>query len=107
MTKGHVVCAEVDLAPVEQGGLRVPMPSGTRSLLLQFREGEEQPLSLGAELAVEGGGELIPGATGVQVLAHFWADEARSVALPPKAFVLWYGREVGRGRVLKVVGDRA
>ncbi len=104
-TTGHVVCIEVELAPSEQGGLKAPMPSGTRSLLLQFPADQGQPVSLGAELAVEGGGELVPGANGILVLAHFWADEARTVALPPKTFVLWYGREVGRGRVLQVVGD--
>ena len=103
---GHVVCAEVELAPAELGGLKGPMPSGTRSLLLQFPGGDGQPISLGAELAVEGGGELVPGAKGIQVLAHFWVDEARNVALPPNTFILWYGREVGRGRVLEVVVDR-
>jgi hypothetical protein len=107
MTIGHVVYVEVELAPSDQGGLKAPMASGTRSLLLQFQADEGQPISLGAELAVEGGGELVPGAKAMQVLARFWADEARSVALPPQSFVLWYGREVGRGRVLQVIDDHS
>jgi hypothetical protein len=103
MTAGHRVHAELTLAPTEEGGLKAPMPSGTRSLLLQFPAPGREPVTLGAEVTADDQAELAPGSSGVRGVAHFWADEAHGVAVPGAAFVLWYGgREVGQGNVLEV-----
>lgn len=104
MTVGHRVRAELTLASTEEGGLKAPVPSGTRSLLLQFPVPGQEPVTLGAEVTAEDQGELAPGASGVRAVVHFWADEARSAAVPGAVFVLWYGgREVGRGNVSSVL----
>ncbi len=44
---------------------------------------------------------------GTKVMVHFGADEARRVAVPRSSFILWYGRDVGRGEVLEVVNETA
>jgi len=102
MKAGHRVHAELTLTLIDEGGLKAPMPSGTRSLLLRFPVSGHEPLTLGAEVTAQGQAELAPGADGVRVIVHFWADEASDVAVPGARFAVWYGgREVGRGIVLE------
>jgi hypothetical protein len=104
---GYRVQAMLTLAPTEEGGLTLPLPAGTRSLLLRFPAvGEANPelVTLGAVLTPQNGTELAPGAvTETDVL--FWSDDARIHATAGASFDLWYGRPVGHGTVTSVADD--
>jgi hypothetical protein len=104
-----VVEARVALFPAEPGGLRSPMPTGTRSLLLVFRSPEATggEVKIGAVIDVVGRQTLVPGTDEVPVVIRFWADEAAVYATPGVAFTLWYGRPVGRGVVTRIVDEAA
>lgn len=101
--------ARLALLPAEQGGLRSPVPTGSRSLLLAFAslqpDGEE--VKIGAVIDVIGRSTLVPGAVEVPVVIRFWADEAAVYATPGAAFTLWYGHAVGTGVVTRVVDEAA
>jgi hypothetical protein len=95
----------VSLLAAELGGLRAPVPSGTRSLVLVFSslEAPDEEVKFGAVIDVTDGPALVPGADQVPVIIRFWADEAAVYATPGAAFTLWYGGLVGQG----VVTERA
>jgi hypothetical protein len=104
-----VVEARVALFPAERGGLRSPMPTGTRSLLLVFRSLEDPggDAKIGAVIDVVDMPALVPGTDEVPVVIRFWADEAAVYATPGAAFTLWYRRPVGRGVVTRIVDEAA
>lgn len=101
--------ARLGLFPAESGGLRTPMPTGTRSLLLAFRSLERpaEEVKIGAVIDVIGGPALIPGADEVTAIIRFWGDEAAVYATPGTAFTLWYGRVVGNGVVTRMADEVA
>ncbi len=106
----HVVEARIGLLTTSEGGLRAPMPSGGRSLLLKFGslESPDQEMTIGAVIDTLDGAALDPGGRDVIVNAWFWADEAQVYAAPGARFLLWYaGRVVGQGQVLRVVDEVA
>lgn len=105
----HAVEARVGLLPTESGGLRSPMPTGTRSLLLVFPSLEDpgREFQIGAVIDVIDGPALVPGADEVPVIVRFWADEAAVYATPGAVFTLWYGRPVGRGVVTRMADEVA
>jgi hypothetical protein len=101
--------ARVSLMPAQSGGLQSPLPSGTRSLLLNFsalgeREGTVQ---IGAIIDVVGGSALEPGTVDATVRVRFWAAEAAIYATPGAVFELWHLRVIGRGVVERIVDDIA
>lgn len=99
--------ARLDLLPAGQGGLRVPMPTGSRSLLLAFAspEPDAEDVKIGAVIDVIGGAALVPGSAEVPVILRFWADEAAVYATPGVSFTLWYGRAVGTGVVTRIADE--
>ena len=107
MAAGHRVRARITLDTTARGGLKSSLPSGTRALLLQFQPPSEssQPITLGAAITSGSQTELAPGVSDLTVSIHFWADTARTVALPDATFVVWYGRKVGHGQILDVVDE--
>lgn len=82
VTAGHDAEARIELLSTSSGGLQGPLPSGTRSLILQFES---------------------PGARDVPVHLWFWHDLARIYATPGITFDIWYGRVVGAGVVEELV----
>jgi len=106
MTEAYQIAATIELAPEAQGGLNVAMPSGTRSLVLEFKA-NNGPVTLGAEFRTKGDLPLGPGAKDLLVFVRFWADEARTIARPNKRFTVLYGRQVGAGRVDSVIENHA
>lgn len=106
----HVVEARIGLASASAGGIREPMPSGARSLLLKFAslENAEREITIGAVLDTVDRTALEPGSSDVVVHAWFWADAAQVYATPGARFLLWYaGRIVGQGQVLRVIDEVA
>jgi hypothetical protein len=101
--------ARVGLFPAESGGLRRPMPTGTRSLLLVFPSLEDpgREIQIGAVIDVANGPALVPGTDKVRVIIRFWADEAGAYATPGAGFTLWYGRAIGTGVVTRVADEPA
>jgi hypothetical protein len=99
--------ARLKLLPTELGGLRNPIPSGSRSLLLAFaRPGPDaEDVKIGAVIDVIGGSALVPGGAEIPVNIRFWADEAAVYATPGVSFTLWYGHTVGTGVVTRVGAD--
>ena len=97
--------ARLALLPAERGGLRSPMPTGSRSLLISFApdEPDGEDVKIGAVIDVADGLELVPGSAEVPVTLRFWADEAAVYATPGVSFTLWYGRAVGTGVVTRIV----
>jgi hypothetical protein len=70
--------ARLGLLPAESGGLRSPMPAGTRSLMLVFPSLEHPggEVKIGAVIDAVDGSALVPGTDEVPVIVRFWADEA-------------------------------
>lgn len=104
MKIGHRVLVEAQLEPEENGGLRGPMRQGHRSVAYRFAGlGGEADQGFGAlvEEVLEGGE---PGGRLVAKL-RFYHDLADVYATPGAEFDVWYGRAVGRGRVLEILGD--
>jgi hypothetical protein len=99
---GHSVMAIISLHATDKGGLHSSLPSGTPSLVLEFPD--EGPIQLGGVIQAQAGGLLEPGMSNRWVTINFWADEARLFAVPGVTFVLWYGGQVGCGRVELVMG---
>jgi hypothetical protein len=94
--------AVLTLFPTARDGLRMPMPSGTPSLLSVFPslEAEGEPTMIGAKIDAKNSDALEPGSTGVEVTLEFWADVGLILATPGTAFKIWYaGRIVGVGTV--------
>jgi hypothetical protein len=107
VTGRPVAKARLQLLSAESGGLRSPMPTGTRSLLLAFAslEHEGEDVKIGAVIDVVGSPALEPGTKELPVIMRFWAEEAAVYATPGAAFTLWYGRTVGAGVVTQLVED--
>jgi hypothetical protein len=102
--------ARISLLSAECGGLKAPLRTGTRSLLLSFDSGiEDSPLvTIGAALEPMGFEALDPGARGVDVVLTFWADEAEIFVCVGESFELRYGsRPVGEGTITEVERDRS
>ena len=96
----HVAEARISLSPTHAGGLRAPMASGGRSLLLNFPslESPDRQRTIGAAIDPLEDAALEPGTSDVIVRLWFWAGEAQVYAVPGAQFTLWYaGRTVGRG----------
>ena len=105
MIGGHRAKARLSLDPSETGGLTAAMPSGTRSLLLDFEvyiEGRPQQVQLGVMITTTDGQELKPGVSDVDAHLHIWSDEALVYATPESRFTVRYGRRVGEGVILQV-----
>lgn len=104
---GHVVEAALSLHRDSQNGLQNSLGNETRSLLLQFstETAEVGNPVLGAVIRRLDGRALEPGIDEAKVLITFWADEARIFAQPPAKFTVRYGRTVGFGVVLAVIGE--
>jgi hypothetical protein len=95
--EGANVRARIDLLAAEAGGLKVPLPPGTRSLMLTF-DGER--VMAGASITPVDGEPLIPGKREIEVGLTFWDHRARELVERKGVFNLWYGRVVGQGRVI-------
>ncbi|HEX8001273.1 MAG TPA: hypothetical protein VF519_01105 [Mycobacteriales bacterium] len=99
---GHRVAVEVELRQAEGGGLTAAVEPGSRSLLFVFDDHGED-VRLGAAFEhVAGVGR--PGEAFNATVA-FWHDVAARYATPGARFTLWYGREVGSGKVVEVLAD--
>jgi hypothetical protein len=100
--------ARINMLATASGGLREPLPTGTRSLLAGFPALEGPgDVQIGAVIEVSDGGLLTPGTKDVRVRLRFWADDAAIYATPGATFTLWYGRVVGAGVVERVIDDTA
>ena len=90
------VAADIELWP--SNDRRFSLPSETRSMLFRFGEGADE-FSVGA-IATDGSGTRFEAGTqhhGVRL--EFWANEAEAQIHPGDEFVIWYGGDVGKGRV--------
>ncbi len=104
MSSGHRVRARISLNSTDTPSTGWTLRSGTRSLLLQFRGLErDEPITLGGVVSTNNDVALTLGLTDLDVVIHFWADQAIAAAQPGAKFVIWYGREVGRGEVIDVL----
>lgn len=101
--------ARLSLYPTESGGLQTPLPTGTRSLLLNFQsfESHDEQVQIGAVIIVMDANKLEPGVMDARVRLHFWADEATIYATPGATFKIWYGLVVGEGVVDRIVDEVA
>jgi len=101
--------ARISLRAVEGAGLEMPLPTGTKSLLLCFDSGMEDPptVTVGAVIEPVAASSLDPGARDLDVWLTFWADEAEIFATPGAPFELRYGRPVGDGTIYEVIKDRS
>jgi len=99
--------ARLSLLPAESGGLQTPLPTGTRSLLLNFLslESRDEQVRIGAVIDVMDAKSLEPGTLETLARIHFWTDEAAIYATPGATFKIWYGRVVGEGVVERIVDD--
>lgn len=95
--------ATVELLSSNAGGLKTPVPSGTRSLLISFRDSEEEE-TFGAVIEALDGRDLTPGST-ILVRLAFWSDTARIYGSRGATFGILYGREVGWGEIIDPVSD--
>ena len=93
--------AIVELFETSQGGLKGPMPSGTRSLLVSFADSEEGE-TFGAVIEDANGKDLTPGSTRLVKLS-FWSDVAEIYGSRGAKFSIQYGRDVGRGEIVEPV----
>lgn len=102
--------ARISLRPIDRGGLKATLGTGTRSLLLTFPSGsEDAPLvTIGAVIEPVGPESLDPGSSGVEVVLTFWTDEAEVFVHAGGSFQLCYGgRVVGDGAITEVDRDRS
>jgi hypothetical protein len=94
------VDARAELTLDEGSGLSPEVVSnGSRSVLFKFATSDGE-VQAGAALGVDGP-PLSSGQTGTVTL-RFWADEAAPYVVPGAEFVAWHGRDIGRGRILRV-----
>lgn len=107
ITGKPTVAARLELLPASSGGLHSAMPSGTRSLLLEFPplDHPDEDVKVGAVIDTVDGSALAPGSGEVSVTVRFWSDEAAIYAVPGAAFTLWYGRPVGNGVVTRIIEE--
>lgn len=95
--------AIIELFPTEHGGLKAPLPSGTRSLLVGFTDSEKGE-TFGAVFTDADDQELAPGSTHTVTLS-FWSDAAEIYGTRGAKLTLQYGREVGRGEIVEAVSS--
>lgn len=94
--------SQADPAKGRSWRLTNPLPSGTRSLLLQFEalDGSDGEVTLGTIVTVGAAGEqMMPGRSYADAGLTLWADVARLYATVGSSFQVWYGRVVGHGTV--------
>lgn len=102
LSNGHRISADLSLNPTAEGGLREPLPSGTRSLIFEFKD-QNGKAQLGARIETPTVGPLCPGEEILGARVDFWADEARIYATEGQSFELWYGRHIGHGVVQQIL----
>jgi hypothetical protein len=74
-------------------------------MLFRFGQGPGE-LSIGG-IAVDAAGEPFgAGTRHAEVTLTFWAEDAERLIHPGDEFVVWYGRDVGRGRISGVASPR-
>ncbi len=93
----HTRRGEIEMLPTDAGGLREPLPTPTRHLLLVFAA-DPAALQLGADITTTGDEPLKPGGT-YSIQLTFWAPEAPDALAHREAFDLWAGRTVGSGHL--------
>ena len=92
--------ARLNLAAASQGGLRAPVTSATRGILLNYTSATGE-IQLGAEIVTSDDRPLTPGDSH-DVTLKFWADEASSVVRPGASFIAWHGRDIGSGAIISM-----
>ena len=102
MSAGFRAEVEIEFKPSDNGGLRVAVERGNRSLLYQFTglgPEDDEVVTFGAVVDdVTAGGP--PGTTMTGWL-WFWVELAEVYATPATTFEVWHaGRIVGHGTVL-------
>lgn len=85
------------MLPTRAGGLKEPLPTPTRHLLLVFGPAADA-LQIGAEIDIDGAVALAPGRR-YDVQLTFWAPEASQEIANRTEFELWAGHTVGSGRL--------
>lgn len=99
MVEEWINCFEIELhlLATESGGLRGSMPIGTPSLIWVFDPDGERA-QFGGKV-VSASAALEPGQA-VTASVVFLSDTVHLHATPGAEVEVWYGRSVGRGRVL-------
>jgi hypothetical protein len=92
--------ARADLALWASDKSFVLPADGTRSML--FRFSGPSGVTLGAHAVDPAGVPFAPGTEHTGVQLQFWADEATSIVVTGAHFELWYGDEIGNGRITAV-----
>jgi hypothetical protein len=94
----------ITLTEGDEGGLRAPMPSPARSLLLRLDGGTGVgELDIGVQITTPDGAPLKPGTSELAVELVFWSDLADLHIAPRCEFELRYPiRVVGRGVIDQV-----
>lgn len=95
--------ATLRLRAAEAGGPAEPVETGSRTLLLRFGKAGRE-VRLGAVVELRDRERLGAGDEAV-VLLRFWSPKARRVAVANAVFTAWDRREVGNGRIVRVVDD--
>jgi hypothetical protein len=88
------IAAVISLDPSDEGGLSMPLPSGTPSVILELGVSSEL-VQFGTIILTEGNVPLEAGAQDIPVIVQFWVDHAKSYARPGVKFDLWYGGHIG------------
>ncbi len=89
--------ATLRLLPTKEGGLELPVPSGSRVCYPTSMAPMES--QIGAMIELAGREAMNPGEES-SIKLHFWVDDARLIATPRATFHASQGRDVGDGRII-------
>ena len=93
------VTADIEIWGSEDG--KPDLPAENHSMLFRFRDAAGEEVLIGANALDDQGRRFSAGSRHNRVTLTFWAEEAAAdLVHPGDSFVVWYGRDVGHGRVL-------
>jgi hypothetical protein len=97
--------AQIALLASVDGGLRAPMRSPCRSLLLHVHEQHsDEHVDLGVQIRTLSGRALDAGSQALKVELEFWDDLADLYVIPGRTFTLRHpSRVVGLGQVVEML----
>jgi hypothetical protein len=90
------VRAHIEMLAADAGGIKGPLRTPTRHLVLRFDTGGRDALDIGVTIATDHDVWLKSGER-YAVQLTFWAPEAEAILAGRKEFGLWAGRVVGSG----------
>lgn len=88
----------IEFRPTDQGGLKKPQASGTRSLLYRFQVGGT-PTTFGGFLDLDESVGVTAGSGSLHGRITFWAQEAEALLAGDLFDIVYPVAPVGRGRI--------